>query len=82
MECEKNTFLHEFGFRENSENCNLNKSQGKFLSVDRKSSELRRLENITDFLVDFSGDFVEAKIMRHIKHNLNIYFLFSCEYNL
>ena len=45
-------------------NCNLNRSQGKILSVDRKSSELRRLENITDFLVDFSGDFVEAKIMR------------------
>ena len=45
-------------------NCNLNKSPGIFLSVDRKSSELRRLENITDFLVDFSGDFVEAKIMR------------------
>ena len=45
-------------------NCNLNKSPRNFLSADRKLSELRRLENITDFLVDFSGDFVEAKIMR------------------
>ena len=45
-------------------NCNLNKNPGIFLSVDRKLSKLRRLENIADFLVDFSGDFVEAKIMR------------------
>ena len=44
-----------------SEKLNLNKSPGNFLLVDRKLSGLRRLENITDFLVDFSGDFVEAK---------------------